>query len=120
MKVVRPAGIGTPVFVFPDKGRTPLAGPFATAVAARLWIVGKVEASLTGDKAETWRRVAERLPPPSDMGLELALIGFVAHGIPFERLQKYLPNPAPRRVTVTVPDHRLRAANDRDFARASP
>lgn len=42
MKVIRPDGMATPVYVLPDTGRTPLAGPFDSVVAARLWIVEKV------------------------------------------------------------------------------
>jgi hypothetical protein len=92
MKVIRPEGIGQPVYVLPDTGRTPLAGPFATKEAARLWIVEKVEAGLPEAKRETWRRVSERLPGPTDMGMELGLIGFVAHGMTWEHIQKYLPH----------------------------
>jgi len=88
MKVARSGGL---IYVLPDEGKTPLAGPFATTTAGRLWIVEQVEAKLAPAKRETWRRVAERLPPPSDMGLELGLIGFVARGMTWEQIQKYIP-----------------------------
>ena len=97
MKVARPAGIGQPLFVLPDLGHTPLAGPFTTVVAARLWIVEKVEASLKGAKADLWRETVVRLPAPTDMGLELAVVGFVAHGMGEAQLAKYVPRTFSRR-----------------------
>ena len=97
MKVVRPEGIGTPLYVLPDSGRTPLAGPFMTAVAARLWIVEHIESGLAPAKAEVWRQVAARLPAPTDIGLELGLIAMVARGMTLEQLQRYIPRHFERR-----------------------
>lgn len=108
MKVQRP-WFGEPLFVLPDEGRTPLAGPFTTPAAARLWIVEKIEASLKGEKAETWAKLAARLPAPGDMGLELALIGFVAKGIAFEQLLKYVPRGPDRRHAA---DRRMLASGE--------
>ena len=91
MKVVRPAGVGKPLYVLPDVGRQPLAGPFESAVAARVWIVQHVEAGLSPAKLAVWGTVSERLPPPSDMGLELALIALVAKGRTLQHVAAYLP-----------------------------
>lgn len=93
MKVVRPDGIGQPLFVLPDDGRVPLAGPFPTAMAARVWVIEKVEAGLSPAKLEVWRQVSLRLPSPTDMGLELALVALVARGRTVPLLTKYLLPP---------------------------
>lgn len=94
MKVQRIGGWGGPIHVFPDEPfAKPVAGPFATEAAGRLWILETLEASLKPDKLETWRKVAEQLPAPTDFGLELALIGFILHGVPYENLLRYIPKP---------------------------
>lgn len=116
MKVQTTGGFGGAVHVFPDEPfAKPIAGPFASGPAARCWVVEKVEAGLSPAKREVWRRVVEQLPAPTDFGLELALIGLVAHGLPLEQLAKYIPRPAaPERRQVPDrrhdPDHRMAAA----------
>ncbi len=106
MKVIRPAGIGTPLFVLPDTGRQPLAGPFDTAFAARLWIVQHIEAGLAPAKLAVWREVSAKLPAPTDLGLELGLIGFVARGMSLDAIAKYIPR------TWRAADRRMLAAGD--------
>lgn len=121
MKVQSVGGFTGPIHVFPDdQFGKPLAGPFASGSAARLWIVEQVEKRLSPAKLAIWRQVAALLPPPTDCGLELAIIGLVAHGTPFEKLTKYVPSPLPergpdRRQTDRrdAPDHRLLAAGER-------
>lgn len=91
MKVVRPQGVGKPLYVLPDVGRTPLAGPFETPFSARLWIVQHVEAGLPPAKLEVWRSVSVRLPAATDLGLELALISLGGRGKTLAQVEKYLP-----------------------------
>jgi hypothetical protein len=123
-------GFDGPIHVFPDdKFGKPLAGPFASGPAARLWIVEHVEKRLSAPKLAVWQQVAALLPPLTDCGLELALIGLVAHGTAFEQMTKYIPSPQrgpDRRAATTqtllpmaerrdasVPDHRMAAAGER-------
>ncbi|HWP38983.1 MAG TPA: hypothetical protein VNL18_15660 [Gemmatimonadales bacterium] len=85
-------GAGGPIHVLPDLGLQPLAGPFADPVAARLWILQRVEERLSGAQREVWGRVMARLGGLSrDLGLELALIAMVAHGKSYDALGRYFP-----------------------------
>jgi len=122
VKVSTIGGFGGPIHVFGDEPfAKPLAGPFASGPAARLWIVEHVEKGLSPAKLAIWRQVSEQLPTPTDVGLELALIGLVAHGLPLEKLAKYIPTPGlprgPGRWDALdrqlAPDHRLAAAGER-------
>lgn len=121
-------GFDGPIHVFPDdKFGKPLAGPFASGPAARLWIVEQVEKRLSPAKLAVWQQIAALLPAPTDCGLELALIGLVAHGTPFEQLTKYVPTPQPprdRRAPIAqivlpiaerreAPDYRVAASGER-------
>jgi len=106
VKVQRIGGWGGAIHVFPDEPfAKALAGPFGSESAAQGWVVERIEHGLSPTKLEIWRTVAARLSGPTDYGLELALIGLVAHGLSLERLAKYLP-------THRVRDHRMAAAGD--------
>lgn len=98
MRVVCPAGIGTPIFVVPDSGRQPIAGPFTTGYAARLWILEKLEASLSESHRAVWAALSERMGGVThDLGVELFLVEQVARGRTAEQLAKYLPRRFDRR-----------------------
>ena len=125
MKVQTVGGFDGPIHVFGDDAfAKPLAGPFASGLTARLWIVEHIEKGLSAAQLAIWSEVAAQLPVPTDGGLELALIGLVAHGLPREKLAKYVPTaPLPRgpgrwdaldrRQESLPPDHRMAAAGER-------
>lgn len=97
------------IHVFPATGGSkPIAGPFATTEAARIWVVQFLEGKLTPEQLDVWRQVAAQLPAPSDFGVELGLIEACARGWPFAQLEKYIPRPERRRVV----DRRMIAAGE--------
>lgn len=98
MKVARTGGIYGPIFVLPDGGGAPLAGPFATTYAAKFWIVEQVEAGLSDVKRAIWAEVSRRLGTlTADLGLELFLVEQVARGKTLAQVTKYLPHRFERR-----------------------
>lgn len=114
MKVQTVGGFGGPIHVFGDEAfAKALAGPFASGLTARLWIVEHIEKGLSAAKLAIWSEVAAQLPVPTDGGLELALIGLIAHGLPIDRLRKYIPAPElerPRRPPDDDEDRHARIA----------
>lgn len=98
MKVVRPAGIGGPIFVLPDVGRAALAGPFTTGAAARLWIIEQVERGFSEERRVIWGTLVAKLGGVShDLGLELFLVGQIARGKSLQELLRYIARPVERR-----------------------
>lgn len=98
MIVIRPEGIGTPIFVLPDVGRRPIAGPFTTAYAARLWILEQREAGLSEERRALWAELSAAIGGVThDLGLELFLVEQVAQGRTFAQLAKCLPRRPERR-----------------------
>ena len=104
MKLIRAQGVGTPLYVTPDEGRNPIAGPFLTAAAARLWIVQDIEAHLSPEQMDVWREISAALPQASDFGLEVGLITMVQRGRTLAQLKKYVPH--------STRDRRMLAAGD--------
>ena len=105
-------------YVFPDAERPTystrfaMAGPFETALAARMWILQTLEEKLAPAHAEVWKQFMVALGRPThDLGLELYVIQRAAVGDAFEKLKKYLP--APRRSgDRRVVDRRLAASGE--------
>lgn len=88
--------------------RHAVAGPFDSALAARLWVLQHLEAALTEPQRETWAKLAQRIGGLThDLGVELFLLEWVAKGKSFERLVRYVPRGVRRPV-----DHRMAAAGD--------
>jgi len=121
VKVATVGGFGGPIHVFGDESfAKPVAGPFASGAAARLWIVEQIEHKLAPEKLAVWREVAAQLPPLTDCGIELALIGLVARGFTAAQLAKYIPRDlrqGERRALPDrrhEPDHRMAAAGERE------
>ena len=117
---VRQPDITAGLYVFADmdrpthSARHALAGPFDTAVAARLWVVQRLEAELTESQRETWGKLAQRIGGlTADLGLELFLLEWIAKGKSFERLCRYVPQRGPDRRQV---DRRAAAAGDKEAA----
>ena len=107
------------LYVFADMDRPThsvrhaLAGPFASAVEARLWVLQRLEAELSESHRETWGKLTRRLAGVThDLGVELFLLEWVAKGKSYEKLCKYAPKIPPRHSV----DRRAAAANDRETA----
>lgn len=103
------ARLDGPLHVFPvEGGRTPMAGPFESVPAARLWVVQHLEGLLTPEQLDVWRQAAQLLPPPSDFGHELGLLYLVRKNLTFAQIEKYIPKPERRQA-----DRRALAAGER-------
>lgn len=76
--------------------------------AHRSALAEKWEAELSESKKALWAQIAQRLPAPSDFGLELYFLGKIAKGATLEELQHFIPRNGDRRQL----DRRMAAAGD--------
>lgn len=90
MKFQRIAGIGSPLYAWPDNpGRmiatAALAGPFESMAAARWWQLDRLESSFTPEQAALWSDVCFVAgASPIDVGHMLGVAILVALGRPRE------------------------------------